>query len=176
MKNFIIMLVFIFSIPNAFAKEIVQASQDPISIESDELIIEQKENKGVFTGNVEVIQGDMVINSDKMIVYYAEPATDNTDSQELLGSNKISRIETFGNVVITTPKEKAKGEKGEYITKDQVFILKKNVQLIQGKNILTGNKFIYNRLNGKGVLTSGVKGVGKNKQRAKALIIPEQVK
>ncbi len=197
MKIFII-IAFILGATTAIAKDNLGVSKDPIKIESNELTIEQKEHKGIFVGNVEVIQGDMTINSDKMIVYYIEsspseiskeqkPARDipskednpdgkplNDSSDQLPSHNKISRIETFGNVVITTPNEKAKGDKGEYIVKDEVFVLFGNVTLTQGNNILTGTKFVYNKLTGKGTLTSNSKN-SKKKGRAKALIIPGQV-
>lgn len=181
MRIFIFMAAFVFSLSNALAKESKRASEEPISIESDQLVIEQKSNKGIFTGRVEVIQGDMIINSDKMIVYYTLPEGKTTEekeaqaSEDLFSNNKISKIENYGNVIITTPNEKAKGDKGEYNTTSQTFVLVGDVKLIQGKNILTGTRFVYNKLNGKGVLTSDTKVSGK-KQRAKALIIPEQVK
>jgi lipopolysaccharide export system protein LptA len=165
---FIILLIPSFALSDA--KPAIVRGAEQIKIISNELTVYKKEQKGVFTGKVKVTQGDMVLHSDILVVYYTN-FTGTKDSAELINQNKISLIEALGNVMITTPSEKAKGDKGIYDVNKGTFTLTGKVILKKGKNVLSGTKFSYNRLSGKGILTSD--GNKASKKRTKALFIPE---
>lgn len=70
-----------------------------------------------------------------------------TSSQKMAGN--LKRAEAEGNVVITTPKEKATSDKAIYTGDNDTVELMKNVKLYQGPNTLEGTRAEMN-------LTTGV--------------------
>jgi lipopolysaccharide export system protein LptA len=50
-------------------------SKDPIQIEADRLEIMDKDKKAVFSGNVNVAQGDMTMRAQSVVVFYSGNAT-----------------------------------------------------------------------------------------------------
>jgi lipopolysaccharide export system protein LptA len=139
----------------------------PIEITSDELTLYQKEQKAVFHGKVKVTQDNMIMTANEMVIYYIKGSNDAS-----LNKNKVSLIEAIGNVEITTPNEHVKGEKGEYFMNKEILVLSGSVVLVQGGNVLTGSKFIYDKNKGEWKVTSEKSAQGS--ERAKALIIPGQ--
>ena len=65
-----------FSVVSAFGQatsrlEDMQLDNDsPIQIESDRLDIAEKSGTATFEGNVNVVQGDTILKTGKLIVYY----------------------------------------------------------------------------------------------------------
>jgi len=150
-----------------------QNSKLPITILANQLTVFSEENKGLFEGNVKIVQGNVGTTSNRMIVYYNE--NNNKGLNSKYSENEIKKIELFGDVEIKTPKETAKGDFGFYEAKSSTFILTGKVILMQNKNIFTGNKFTYNRITGKSTL-SGESNASKDSsshKRAKAIILPE---
>jgi lipopolysaccharide export system protein LptA len=52
------------------------SSNEPIQIESDKLEVHQNENKAIFTGNVNVVQGKTLMKAGRMVVYYVKAKQD----------------------------------------------------------------------------------------------------
>lgn len=69
----------------------------------EKTIVYQKENKTVSTGGAAASQNNSNIFADKIVAYFSKR-----------GKKEIVRAEAFGNVIIKTAKETAKGEKGVY--------------------------------------------------------------
>ncbi|MEO1018328.1 MAG: LptA/OstA family protein, partial [Pseudomonadota bacterium] len=83
-------------------------SNQPVEIESDNLVVRQAENLAIFTGNVDALQGTTTLKADKLIVYYQLSGEQSENSQP------IEKIEAEGDVVITSPTETASGDEGIY--------------------------------------------------------------
>jgi lipopolysaccharide transport protein LptA len=82
----------------------------PIVIESDELRLDNPNQKAIFTGNIIVTQDNSKIWSDEMIVY--------TTGTEETGYD-IEKSELFGNVRIVQENITITGEKGLYNDSEQ---------------------------------------------------------
>lgn len=141
---------------------------DEVVITSEALTVYRATQQAIFTGAVRATQKDMVINCDKMIVFYDESARSTSDS---MSEGKIKKIELVDNVELKTPNEHATSNKGEYDTNTEVLILYENVHLIQHKNILEGDILIYNRKTGKSMLK---RAENADNNRVKAILIPEK--
>jgi len=48
------------------------SNNQPIQIESDKLEVHQNQNEAIFTGNVNVVQGDTLLKAGRMVVYYVK--------------------------------------------------------------------------------------------------------
>lgn len=150
----------------------------PVEITSDSLEVLQHENKAIFKGNVVAVQGEVRLKSDVMIVHYKqkdEKAGANTAkkapeppqaAQGEMGA--ITLIEVQGNVLVATPQESAKGDKGEYdVPTRTLHLFGANVVLTRGKNIMRGTALEYNMETGRSILTN-------NGTRVRSLFVPNQ--
>ena len=94
----------------AQAQQILSTSKHdtslPLAITADAMHVEQNAQTATFTGAVEVVQGDMQLNSDKLTVFYRD--------QQAAAQNAIYKIDVDGNVHFATPTETASGDTGTY--------------------------------------------------------------
>src|SRR5262249_39691468 len=71
------------------------------------------------------------------------------------GKQSLKRVEALGNVVITTPTEVARGNRGDYDADTQVATLTGNVRLTRGDNQLNGDRAEVNMKTGISTLLAG---------------------
>ena len=141
------------------AQEGGKASQ-AIEISADTLEVRQSENVAVFQGSVNAVQGNMVLSADMLTVHYREV-------QEGEGNLGVSRIEAEGNVVVSSPQETARGQRGVYDMEGGRIDLSGGVVLNQGNNVIAGETLTMD-------LASGVsRVVGAGSERVTGLFVPE---
>lgn len=109
----------------------------PIHIEADRMESNSSKNMVAFTGNVEAKQGDLVINAERMTVYYREPTGKKKFSSG--NSQKIEKIVADGNVGIARGEMSAAGDRAEFRASDNKVKLIGNTRVWQGNNLVTGN-------------------------------------
>ena len=111
------------------------SGDEPIQIESDRLDIDDNSSSAVFNGNVNVVQGDTLLKSGKMIVYYAGGGS------VTAGATDIEKIEVSGSVVLQSGNQTSTADRGLFNMVAQTLVLTgKKVVLSQGDNILVGCK------------------------------------
>jgi lipopolysaccharide export system protein LptA len=108
-------------------------STQPIEIVADKLTVEQAAGRATFVGNVVAEQGEMVLRSDRLIVYYLLGDETATSTQS------IRRIEVDGNVTITSAEETAVGDRGFYDVVGERIELAGNVVLTRESNVISGD-------------------------------------
>jgi len=112
------------------------SGKDPIQIESDRLEVREAENVAIFSGNVSVVQGNTLLKSGKMTVYYAKGGGSATT-----GSANIERLEVDGKVYVKSENQVATGDRGIFDMKTEILTLSgKEVVLSEGPNVLVGCK------------------------------------
>lgn len=116
-------------------------TKDPIQIESDALTILDKDKKAVFSGNVNVVQGEMTMKAQTLVVFYTGgPATPGAPATPAgAGGSQISRIEAEGAVSLRQKDQTASGQKAVYDAAEQKVRLTGNVVLSQGTNVVQGD-------------------------------------
>lgn len=167
-------------------------SSGPIEITSDSLQVMQQEHQAIFTGHVLAVQGDVHLKSEKMTVFYKN--NESKDGKEVSKNNKstpggiapekngIEKIVVEKNVFLSTPEETASGAHGLYDVVNHKIFLNDNVVLTRDKNILKGDRLVYDFATGKSELNAGennpfaTSGSDKPKQRVKALFVPDDKK
>ena len=138
--------------PGGFAEESPQNEGTPqddeqIQIVADKLITNNAEKFAEFVGDVRASQGNLVITSERLRIYYRDDPDRN--KEQTVGQESIKRIVASGNVHISTEKYKAQTDQAEYDMDTQVFVLNgENSTVTSGKNILTGSKITVYRKNG----------------------------
>ena len=130
-----------------------------IEITADTLEVRQSDNVAIFQGDVNAEQGEMVLKSDVLTVYYREV-------QGGEGNLGVSRIDAEGSVVITSPDETAMGQHGVYDVEAGRIDLAGGVTLIRGNNVIKGETLVMD-------LESGVsRVVGEDGERVRGLFVP----
>lgn len=171
------MLVILFTFTSLVLSSGVFAGEPPpkkgtnqadeqIQIVADKLITNNAEKFAEFVGDVRASQGNLVITSERLRIYYRDDPdrNENQTSQE-----SIKRVVANGNVQISSEKYKAQTDQAEYDLDTQVFVLiGENSTVTSGKNILTGSKITVYRKNGQ------IKVESSPQKRVKAVFYPKE--
>ena len=161
-------------IPNAL-QGFQQNRTDPVKIEANLLEVRDKDKTAVFSGNVIVNQGDTQMRCKELVVHYEGGAPPSRSAKtQAVASQQIRRLVANGGVIVTTKDQRATGNIGIYDARANTMTLSGNVVLVQGPNLMHGDRLVVD-------LTSGLSrldAVGKSKApgRVHGLFVPGSVK
>jgi lipopolysaccharide export system protein LptA len=138
-------------------------SDQPIDIESDVLVVHDAQKYATFKGNVKAVQGSTTLQSRELDVHYVGGGGDSlTKGADTTGSTpaaeggnegaagiggqkgtQISKIEARGDVVITSDQDQTTtSDWALYDVPAQLVTVGGNVVLMQGKNVLKGDRLV----------------------------------
>ncbi|MCK9390354.1 MAG: hypothetical protein M0Q01_02140 [Syntrophales bacterium] len=146
------------------------APKQPVHITSDTLEAFNDERLIVFSGNAVAVQGDKVIRSDKLLVYYKK-STDEGKESKTAGIGQggdLDRIEAKGPVRITQLKKIVTGDEAVYYQDDQKIIVNGNAVMREGPNIVKGDRITVLLDENRGIVEAPVK------KRVTATIYPAE--
>jgi lipopolysaccharide export system protein LptA len=172
-------------------------SGEPIDIESDVLVVHDAKKYATFKGNVKAVQGTTTLRSQELDVHYvgggsdsltsapgATGATANADAKDPkagggagLGGNgtQISKIEARGEVIITSDQDQTTtSDWALYDVPAQQVTVGGNVVLMQGKNVLKGDRLVIDLKTGESRFENP--GNAAAPGRIRALFIPKDAK
>ena len=124
--------------------DLEQDTSQPVQVGADQLAVNNADGSAVFTGNVEVTQGEMTLKAGEVRVKYG---ADQTQIDQLIAS---------GGVSITNLADKASSTEAVYTIASGVIVLTGNVQLAQGPSTMQGQKLTINLKDGTGVMEGRV--------------------
>ncbi|MBU1570427.1 MAG: lipopolysaccharide transport periplasmic protein LptA [Proteobacteria bacterium] len=140
------------------AKEKIHVTADSLSSESNARVAE-------FKGNVKVTQGDFIIKSDSLKIFYKE----SSEEKKTGTTESIEKIIATGNVKIESEEATAFSQQAEYDTNTMIMVLTgEDSRVLDKKNSVTGSKITFNRKDGL------VKAEGDSKKRVKAVFYPDE--
>ena len=144
----------------------------PIEITADSLEVMQDQKVATFAGNVDAVQGDLVLSADQLRVHYGDDA-DAAPGPPGMGS--IRRIEAEGNVFLSSPRETAQGKSGVYDVATNQLTMEGAVVLTQGDNVVRGQRLEVDLVSGRSRMFAAVPSTegGTAPQRVRALFTPE---
>ena len=137
-------------------------TNETIHITSDRLAADNKAGYAEFIGNVKATQGDTVITSDKLKIFYKK----NIANKGPLSVNEesIHKIVADGNVEIKFDNRVATAHQAVYNTETMVLVLSgNNSKIISEKDSISGEKITFYRTDGRINVESG------NKKRVEAV-------
>ncbi len=138
-------------------------SSEPIHIEADRMISQEQDNSVVFLGNVDARQGDLVIRSDEMTVYYTG------DDGRKKGASRVKKLVCKKNVEITQGDWLGTGDRMDYYATERKVILSGDAKAWQGQNMVSGKTITYYLDEGRSIVEQDKARSG----RVKAVIHPE---
>jgi lipopolysaccharide export system protein LptA len=122
------------------------------------------------SGGATVVEDKKRVRADRFVAYFKDGE----------GKPTLKTVEAFGNVIITTPGQVARGDRGEYNAESQLATLAGKVRLTRGDNQLNGERAEVNMKTGVSRLlaargapaAAAPKPAQKDKDRVRVLIIP----
>jgi len=174
---------------------LTESSKDPIDIESDVLVVHDKQKYATFKGNVKAVQGTTTLRAKELNVHYVGGdnlatgakkeggeqtalATKLADAQGGGGAAakkdaQITKIEAKGDVVITSEDDQTTtSDWAIYDLPAQQVTVGGNVVLTQGKNVLKGDRLVIDLTTGESRFeNTGNPATG---GRIRALFMPKQ--
>jgi lipopolysaccharide export system protein LptA len=112
------------------------------AIYSDELHSDQNTHVSIFTGNVVVLGNQFKMTCQEMTVYFTK-------------DNKVDRIVSTGDVIITQPDRVTHCGHAEYFHDDDKFVLTDQPVILDHKNTVSGPRITIFRTNQKMIVDGG---------------------
>jgi len=172
------------------------SNKGPVHIDSDTLELDYKSSNVTYRGHVQVTQGDVTLNSDRLSISYDPAAVKHADkpadkpaegtvktATATPGGNtdRIKEIIAEGNVRIRQGTKLAEGRRAVFDQAKQTFTLSEGAVLHDGPNQVAGERVIVYLKEERSVVESGsnsrVKAVlypGKDEEGGKATALPIQ--
>jgi lipopolysaccharide export system protein LptA len=116
-----------------------------------------------IVGDATVTEEQRKVRADRLVAYFK-----NSEG----GENRLRRVDALGNVVITTPTEVARGDKGDYDAEAKVATLTGNVKLTRGDSQLNGQRAEVNMRTGVSRLLADGTDRTNGGKRVRVLIVP----
>lgn len=112
-------------------------SEDPIHIEADRLEVRDEEKHAVYRGNVSVRQGDTLLKTAELHVYYSGGGQTSGAP-----SASLQRILANGRVIVQSQNRIATGDEAVFEMADETIVMTGNVVLTEDENIVRGDRLV----------------------------------
>jgi len=106
-------------------------SQAPVNYAADRIELQDKANRVLLSGNVDIRQDDLRVQAARTLVAYTNE-----------GSIQIQRIDATGNVIVTRGKENATADVANYDFNQQIITMVGNVVLHRENDVSRGNRLV----------------------------------
>lgn len=141
-------------------------SNGPIDITADSLDVIDGENKAIWRGNVEAIQGMDRLRTPELTVFFAKSSGGGQGAAGLGGGfGQIQRMEAQGPVYYVTPSQNARGDHAVYEAGPHQITMTGNVVLVQDKNVVQGDRLVIDTTNNHSQLFSNNQSRGQKRVR-----------
>ncbi len=125
-------------------------SDAPIQIEADQLEVRDTEKTAIYSGNVQVRQGDTVLEAPALRVFY----TGEGANAETPGA-QVSRIEAGPGVLVRSGEQTASSDRAVFDMGRDLITMSGNVVLTQGSNVVRGERLVVNLATKEGRIEGG---------------------
>lgn len=107
------------------------AEKKAITITSETLTADNRNNTAIFEGNVVAKTDEVMIHSDRMTVFYGD------------AENSVKEIQAVGNVKVHSRERAIFSKEASYINSEEKIIFTGNPKAVEGGNVLSGTRIIY---------------------------------
>lgn len=121
-------------------------SNAPVNVDADRLEVQDRADRAVFSGNVQVRQGELTLNSQRLTVAYSDA-----------GGIEIERLDASGGVTVRSPSETARGQFAVYDLGERLITLVGDVTLTRGGSNLNGGRLVIDLDTGRAVMDGGTR-------------------
>lgn len=122
----------------------------PIQIEADQLEVRDEEKVAVYSGKVRVRQGDTILETPTLTVFYSGEA-----SVSGVPGSEVSRIEAGPGVVVRTGERTASSDSAVLDMARDLITMSGNVVLTEGPNVVRGERLVVDLATSEGRIEGG---------------------
>lgn len=126
----------------------LQLTGTALEVTADQLEVDQATGASIFTGNVLAVQGELRLSAGALRLEYGTNAA---------GSQRIDRLLASGGVTLATPQEAIEAREAVYALAQGTLEMTGDVLLVQGANLLSGQRFVANLETGAGQMSGRVR-------------------
>lgn len=112
-------------------------SNAPVSYAANRIELQDRQNRVVLSGNVQITQAGLQLNAARTIVNYSDA-----------GSLSIQRIMATGGVDVQRGNERARGDTAVYDFNRRIITMAGNVRLNRGGDTLNGGRLVIDLATG----------------------------
>ena len=123
-------------------------SDAPIDVAADRIEVQDRADRAIFVGNVNVRQAELTVETERLTVAYTSS-----------GGIDIERLDASGGVVVRSPSETARGDFGIYDLDRGLITLVGDVVLTRGGSRISGSRLVIDLDSGRAVIDGGPPGV-----------------
>ena len=120
-----------------------------LEVTADQLEVDQQGGATTFSGNVLIIQGDLRMTAGQLRLEYRGAE----------GNRQIDRLVASGGVTLATPDEAVEAREAVYGLAASTLEMRGDVLLVQGANVLSGERFMADLNTGSGRMSGRVRSV-----------------
>jgi lipopolysaccharide export system protein LptA len=125
-------------------------SNAPIDFAADRIEVQDRADRALLTGNVNVTQGSLSLSAARLTVAYTGGITE--------GRPDVNRLDAAGGVVVRSPSETARGAFATYDLNRRIITVVGDVTLNQGANVLRGGRLVIDLNSGRSVMDGRASG------------------
>lgn len=123
-------------------------SNAPVDFAADRIELQDRADRAVLTGNVDVVQGDMRLKADRVTIAYNSGAR-----------TEVTRMDASGGVNLTTRTETARSQFATYDLRSRIVTMIGGVSVARsGQGETRGNRLVLNMNTGFVTLDGGAVG------------------
>lgn len=119
----------------------------PVDVAADRIEVQDRSDRAIFSGNVDVRQGSLHLSTARLTVAYA-----NT------GGIEIHRLEASGGVTLRSPSETARSRFAIYDLDRRLVTMIGDVTLTRGDSHVRGGRLVLDLDSGRAVMDAGAPG------------------
>jgi len=120
----------------------------PVDFAADRIELQDRADRAVLTGNVDVLQGDMRLKAARVTIAYASAA-----------QTQVTRIDASGGVTLMSRTETARSQFATYDLRTRLVTMIGNVSIMRASQGETkGNRMVLNLNTGYATLDGGAAG------------------
>jgi lipopolysaccharide export system protein LptA len=116
----------------------------PVDVAADRIEVQDRADRAVFSGNVEVTQADLKLNAARLTVAYSND-----------GGIQIQRLDASGGVTLRSPSETARSRFAIYDLESKVITMLGQVTLTRGTSNVNGGRLVLDLDSGRAVMDGG---------------------
>ena len=136
--------------------------QQPIEVEADRLEVREQENISIYEGSVKLVQGSLVINSDRLVIHFNE-------ANELTLMEMTGKPAKFRQLDNEHREMRGRAEQIDYIESESLLELRRSAQFEHAGDSIKGDRIRINTVNNNIEADSS-----ESEERVKMLITPKQ--
>lgn len=124
--------------------DLAQDTTQPVEVTADQLAVNNADGMAVFSGNVQVVQGEMTLSAGEVQVKYGSTP------------GEIDQLIASGGVSVTNLGDAASADGAVYTIDSGVIVMSGNVVLTQGPSSMRGQELTINLTDGTGIMSGRV--------------------